>query len=265
VSVLAEQVSDVGAGGLPNDKTTARMLVPREIATETVWFEALTPAVTWKLVVVAPDETVAETGRVSMAVELAATVKRTPPAGAGLEMTAVQVVEAKGSKMVVLQAREETTNGAVTVSAVVVLTPAKVAVMVEVWSEVTGAAVTVKMALVAFDAIATVAGTVMLPVAVNAILAPAAAELFKVTVQAATAPGASDDGVHESPLRSEVTTVVAIPPVGLMLICPPASDAPREPETPIGAEFAPFASVTETLATMPLAMRLVLMPVARQV
>ena len=100
----------------------------------------------------------------------------------------------------------------------------------------------------------------MLPVDVNATVAAVAGRLLNVTVQTATAPGASDVGAQEIPLRSEVAIVVAAPPVPLIVSAPPPSVAPNAPETPIAAEVAVDARVIDAVATMPLAMRLVLVP-----
>jgi hypothetical protein len=121
-----------------------------------------------------------------------------------------------------------------------------------------------KVALAELAATDTFAGTVMLPVEVKATVALAASGLLNVTVQTATAPGASDDGVQEIPLRSEVVIVVAVPPLPLMVSCPPSSAAPKALETPTAAELAVAAKVIETVAKMPLAMTFVLIPVARQ-
>jgi hypothetical protein len=121
-----------------------------------------------------------------------------------------------------------------------------------------------KLALVEFAGTDTLAGTAMLPVEVNPTLVDVASGLLNVTVQTATAPGATDDGVQETPLRSEVMVVVAVPPVPLIVSAPPSSVAPKAPETPTAAEVLVEAKVMATVATMPLAMRLVLIPVARQ-
>jgi len=58
---------------------------------------------------------------------------------------------------------------------------------------------------------------------------------------------------------------VAVPPDALVLMAPPDIVAPSAPETPTGAELAPPASVTVTVATVPFAMRLELMPLAMQI
>ena len=125
-------------------------------------------------------------------------------------------------------------------------------------------AVALKVALVEFAGTKTLAGTVILPVEANVTVVPVATGLLNVTVQAATAPGASDEGAQESPLRTEVIVVLAVPPVPLIVSCPPSSAAPMALETPTAAELAFEAKVIDTVATMPLAMTLVLMPVARQ-
>ena len=109
----------------------------------------------------------------------------------------------------------------------------------------------------------TLAGVVMLPVEVNATEAAVAEGQFRVTVQTAIAPGARDDGVQEIPLSSEAA-IMAVPPVPVMVSALPSSDAPKAPEIPTVAEVAPAARVIDTVATMPLAITLVLIPVATQ-
>jgi hypothetical protein len=125
-------------------------------------------------------------------------------------------------------------------------------------------AVALKVALLALGATDTVAGTVMLPVEVNAIVVAEATGPLIVTVQAATAPGARDTGVQATPLRSELVTVVTVPPALLIAIALPSKVAPRLLETPIDADVAPAARVTATVATVPSEMRLVLMPLPMQ-
>ena len=117
------------------------------------------------------------------------------------------------------------------------------------------------------EATETLAGIVMLPVAVNAIVVAVAAGLLKVTVQTATPPGASDDGLQVSPLRPEVVIgmAVAVPPNPLIDRGPPLIAALMTPDIPIAAEFTVGANVIDTEATMPLAMRVELIPVARQI
>jgi hypothetical protein len=121
-----------------------------------------------------------------------------------------------------------------------------------------------KTALVEFEATETLAGIAMLPVEVSATVAAAAGGLLSVTVQTATAPGPSVDGLQEMPLSSEVAVVVAVPPVPLIVSAPPPADAPTPPEIPTVAEVAVAARVIDTVATVPLAIRLVLLPLTTQ-
>jgi hypothetical protein len=123
-------------------------------------------------------------------------------------------------------------------------------------------AVPLKVALLALGAIDTVGGTVIAPVEVNAIVVAEATGLLIVTVQTATAAGEREAGVHARPLRSEVVTVVTVPPVALVVIWVPSRPAPKPLETPIDTEVVPAASVTARVATLPLEIRLVLMPLA---
>ena len=121
-----------------------------------------------------------------------------------------------------------------------------------------------KVALVEFAATDTVAGSVILPVEVNVTVAAVADGLLKLTVQIASAPGTRDIGAQEIPLSSEVVIAVAVPPVPLIVSPLPSSAAPSA-ETPTEAEVVVDASVIDTVATLPLAMRLELMPVATQI
>jgi hypothetical protein len=125
-------------------------------------------------------------------------------------------------------------------------------------------AVALNVALAEFAATDTLAGTVTLLVEANVTVVADATALLSVTVQAATAAGPSDDGLHETPPGTGVTVVVTVPPVPLIVSAPPSSVAPKALETPIAAELAVAAKVIETVATVPLAMTLVLIPVARQ-
>ena len=123
-----------------------------------------------------------------------------------------------------------------------------------------------KLATAELAATDAVAGTVILPVEVKGMGVVAATGALRVTVQTAAAPGESDEGVQEIPVRTGITiAAAAVPPVALTVIWLPASEAPMAPELPIAAEPAEGASEIDTEATVPLAMMLVLIPVARQV
>jgi len=121
-----------------------------------------------------------------------------------------------------------------------------------------------KTAVVEFEATETLAGTAMLPVEVSATAAAAAGGLLSVTVQTATAPGPSVDGLQEMPLSTEVVVVVAVPPVPLIVSSPPPTDAPIPLEIPTEAEVAEAAREIDTVATVPLAIRFVLIPLTTQ-
>ena len=110
----------------------------------------------------------------------------------------------------------------------------------------------------------TVAGTVILPVALTAIVAAETIGPLIVAVQAATAPGVRDAGVHTSPLRTGIAKVVAVPPVAVVVIGVLSKATPILLETPMDAEAVPIR-VTVTVATLPSAMRLLLMPLAMHV
>ena len=90
----------------------------------------MVPAVTWKLVDVAPAATVAELGRVRTPVGLAATASRVPPAGAAFEIVAVQVVELEDINEVAAQVKEERETAEARVMVAVLETPLRVAVTI---------------------------------------------------------------------------------------------------------------------------------------
>ena len=112
----------------------------------------------------------------------------------------------------------------------------------------------------------TFAGIVRLPVELRLTDVGAVAALLNETVQTDVAPGPSEVGLHDTPLRVGLLPPVwvAVPPVAVTVIALPVSDAPRAPDIPIVAEVAVLARVTETVATVPLAIMLELIPLARQ-
>jgi hypothetical protein len=111
-------------------------------------------------------------------------------------------------------------------------------------------------------AIETVAGTLMPALALKAIVVCVATGLLMDAVQAATAPGPRVAGVHERLLRTEVTILVAVPPVAVAVIWLLSSAEARAPETAMETELAGAASVMDTFARIPSAIRLLLIPVA---
>lgn len=111
----------------------------------------------------------------------------------------------------------------------------------------------------------TVAGTVMLPVEVKATAVAVVTGAVIVTVQAATAAGDSDAGLQVSLLSiGTVGPEVMAPPVVLVGSGLPSRVTPPPPETPTVADAAPDARVIATFATVPFAIRLLLMPLAIQ-
>jgi hypothetical protein len=242
------------------------LLVPfkEDVITE-VWSEDTAAAVAVKVAEEAAAGTVTEAGTVKTEVTLLDRATLEPPAGAALESVMVQVVVEDVGTVVLAHCRALSVAGASNDRLAVALTLFNVALTVAVWSAVKDPAVALKVALTALAGIETVAGSVRLPVEVNATVVAEATAPLKVTVQTATAPGASDGGVQEIPLRREVTMLLATPPLGMIGSWSPAAEAPRELETPMAAELAFDASVTDAVATMPLAMPVVFMPEARQV
>ena len=167
--------------------------------------DVMVPAVNEILVVVAPAATVAELGRVNMPAGLAETVRSMPPTGAGFESVAVQFVEFEDISDVLAQTREVRVMGcAVIVRLAVLLEPVRVAVMVGVWSEVTAAAVAVKVAEVAAATTVTDAGTVTAEVALlerATVAPPVGAALERVTVQGVVEDAANVVLVHWREVR----------------------------------------------------------------
>jgi hypothetical protein len=126
--------------------------------------------------------------------------------------------------------------------------------------------VAVNAAVIALGAIEAAAGTVILPVELKAIVVCTATGLLMVTVQTAAAPGVRDAGMHERELKEVdkgLAIPLAVPPVAVVAIWLPSSATASAPETPIDTVVAGATMVT--VATMPSAMRLVLMPAAIQV
>jgi hypothetical protein len=124
--------------------------------------------------------------------------------------------------------------------------------------------VALNVALEAFAGIDTEAGTVRLPVADSATDIEAGAGALNVAVQEATPAGARVDGLQLIPLRTdEELILVAVPPVALTTWASPAAEEACWPEIPMAAEPADDI-VTATVATTPLPIRLLLMPVAVQ-
>ena len=215
VSVVAVQVSDDGPGALPIiEIITALLLAPRETVTVFTWFVVRVPAVNWKLVVVAPAETVVVPGKVSRPAMLADTARSVPPAGAAFESVAVQLVELEDIRVVLAQPREVRVNGAVIVRATTLLEPLSVAVIAGVWSTITAAAVATKVAVMAVAGTVTDAGTVKALVTLLERATadpPVGAALESVMVQFVVAEGSRVAPVHWSELRVIGGAVIVSP------------------------------------------------------
>jgi hypothetical protein len=152
-----------------------------------------------KVAVVAVAATVTDAGTVTAEVALLERVTVEPPVGAALESVTVQVVVEEAVRVVLVHCKEVRVIGAVTVKVAVLLAPLRVAVMVGAWSEVTAAAVAVKVAVVAAAATVTDAGTVTAEVALLETVTvepPVGVALDSVTVQGVVEDAAKVVLVH---------------------------------------------------------------------
>jgi hypothetical protein len=262
--VLAQEIEET-VTGTATVKVTVLLTLLTVAVRAGVWSEITAAAVAVKVAVEAAAGTVTDPGTVSAPVLLLERVTVEPPLGAALERVTVHVVEAEAVRVVLPHWMDDGVTGAPTSDRFAVLPiPFRVAVRVADWSVVKDPAVTLNVALAAFAAIETLGGAVMLPVELRLTVVLVAAGLLNVTVQPAVAPEASEERLQEMPLSTELTVWVAVPLVAVTLTWLPLTDAPSAPETPMAAEVALFAKVMDTVATVPLAMTLELIPLARQ-
>ena len=147
--VVVAQSREVGVMGGAVMVRARDLVVPLRVAVmEGFWSEVTAAAVAVKVAEVAAAATVTEAGTVTAEVLLLARATVAPPAGAALERVTVQEVEEEAARVVLVQSREVGVIGrAVMERAADLVMPLRVAVMVDVWSEVTAAAVAVKVAL----------------------------------------------------------------------------------------------------------------------
>jgi hypothetical protein len=223
------------------------------------------PAVAVNVADVAEAGTTTDAGTLSAELRLLTNATLTPAAGAGLEIVTVQVVLVEAISVLLPHASEETWTVA-TSEMLALAVPFRLALMFAVWSAVNEPAVTLKVAVLAFGAIETEDGAVILPVDVNATDPPAGKAPLIVTVQTDVPPGPSDEGAQLSPLIVGAGAVVTLIPPLVVLITNSAArdDAPYPSITPTGAEVAPLASVIDTLATTPFAIAPEFIPLATQ-
>jgi hypothetical protein len=128
-------------------------------------------------------------------------------------------------------------------------------------------ALAVKVALLDPEATVTDVGTVMAVVLELrlTLTPPEPAAPLRLTVQTLELPGPRELGVHARPVTVNADAATEIePPVAVTETPSPASDAPNALVSPI--VVAPVAAdmVTETVATTPFAITLLLIPVATQ-
>ncbi|MEO8597672.1 MAG: hypothetical protein ABI759_30410 [Candidatus Solibacter sp.] len=213
------------------------------------------------VVTVDPAATVTVAGTVSSAL-LLDTVMLAPPAGAALLNVTVHVLEAFGPKLPGAHTSELTTTGATRLTLALAELPLYVAVMVADWSEEIVPAVALKVVLVAFNGIVTVAGTTR-PAAfeLNPTTAgPPVAGALSFTVQFVVPPDDRDPGAQLKVVTVTGARTRMLPPVAETAMESPVADAPMEPLTPMSTELAPSASATVTTATLPSGMAPALTP-----
>lgn len=172
------------------------------------------------LAVVAPAATVAEAGSVSKAVGFAATVRSVPPAGAGLEMVAVQVLELEELRVVLVQVSDETVIDATTERVTLALEDPRVATMFAVLSDVTAAAVATNVAVVADAGTVTEAGTEATDGALLervTLEPPAGAALESVTVQVVVEEAGRLVPAHCRELSVTMDSAVTVIVTGLLV------------------------------------------------
>jgi hypothetical protein len=214
-----------------------------------------------------PAATVTEAGTVTAA--LLDESETGIAAAAALDSVTVQVVLAPEASEEAAQPSEASVAGvagATTVMPVVWETPFSEAVRVAAVSTVTVPAVAVNVAEDAPAATVTEAGT---PTAVlfeeSATAAAEEAAALSVTVQVEAAPELTLAGEHATELNAaaEPGAAVTPPPVAVAATVPPAGEAPRALPTPIAADVAPGARLTDTVATTPLPITVELTPESR--
>ena len=170
--------------------------------------------------VVAPAATVAEAEKLSKSVGFAATVSSVPPAGAGLEMVAVQVLELDGVRVVLAQDRDETVIGAMTERVTLALEDPSVATTFAVLSDVTAAAVATNVAVVADAGTVTEAGTETTEVTLLervTLEPPAGAALESVTVQVVVEEAGRLVPAHCRELSVTMVSAVTVIVTGLLV------------------------------------------------
>jgi hypothetical protein len=177
----------------------------------------------------------------------------TPPEGAGLESVTVHVVEDDACKVVLPHCTELTRGGVIKDKFAVAFAPLNEAVTVAAWSVENEPAAALKDAVVEPAAMVTLVGTPTAPLEERPTAVLARAGLVSVTEHAADAPGPKDDGVHTRLLRTG-SAAEMLPADPAITSGAPATDAPDALLTPIVAELDVGASVTDTMATTPLAM-----------
>ncbi|MCU1336772.1 MAG: hypothetical protein JWO19_2353 [Bryobacterales bacterium] len=205
IKVVLAQTTDDKIIGAVIVKAMALLEPLSEAVMVGVWTKVTVAAVAVKVAVVAAAATVTDAGTVNAEVALLERVTAEPPAGATLESVTVQGVVEDAARVVLVHCREvKVIGGAVIVRLAVLLEPLRVAVMVGVWSEVTAAAVAVKVAVVTADATVTDVGTVTADVALldrATVEPPVGAALESVTVQVVVDDAARVVLVHCSEVR----------------------------------------------------------------
>lgn len=217
-----------------------------------------------KLAVVAPAATLTEAGTVRTGDALLDNVTVVAVAGA-LERVTVHCVVVFCVSDEAVHCRAET----VMYTRVTVadwLVPFRLADMWAVPDDVEAVLLAVKVALVALAATVTEARTVRLALSEDSVTVEAdVSAALNVTVHVNEADGPIEFDPQETVLGVGRTAglAVTVPAPPVMEIADPSAAGPIAVVTPIACEVTPAARVTETVATVPLAMVLELRPEAR--
>ena len=127
-------------------------------------------------------------------------------------------------------------------------------------------AVAVKLAEVEPAATVAVAGTVNAAALLESVtIAGVAAVWLRVTVQFEVPPLVNEDGVHDKLFTTDVATVVMVPPLPVTVMAVESAAAPTALFTAIAVVVTAAFSVTFTVATTPLDIRLAFKPARMQV
>jgi hypothetical protein len=187
-----------------------------------------------------------------------------PPVGAALVRVTVQVLTAPEARLAGLHASEERVTGT-TSEIVAVDRPLREAVIVAVSLPIKLSAVATNVALLALAGIVSEEGTVRSGIleVMPTVAPPVPAVPLRVTLQVEEPAGLREPGPQLRELTLKI--VWTVPLIADVAMACPAMDAPMALLTVMGADVTFGASVTSTVAAIPLEIVLVFSPVARHV